>query len=101
MKTRAFTAIMMTAAFLVIGGANAQQYRYSYGAQRDGGTSIITSTDGRGDVSSRTIIHGLTRGSVVMIHPNGALTTGAVDQFGNWYTITTPGHTYYGPRATR
>jgi len=101
MKTRAFTAIITTAALLVTGGASAQQYSYSYDAQRYGGTSTITSTDGRGGVSTRTIIHGLTSGSVVIIHPNGALTTGAVDQFGNWYTITTPGNTYYDPRAMR
>ena len=39
--------------------------------------------------------------TVTIIHPNGALTTGAIDQFGNWYTITTPGNIYTYPRPIR
>ena len=101
MKTRAFTAILMTAALLVANGASAQQYSYSYDTHRYGGVSTITSPDGRGGVSTRAIVHGPSRAGAVITHPNGALTTGAVDQFGNWYTITTPGNTYRYPRATR
>ncbi len=101
MKTRASTAILMTAALLATGSATAQQYSYSYDAHRYGGISTITSIDGRGGISKGTIIHG-PRGRVVAItHPNGGLTTGTVDQFGNWYTITTPGNTYNDPRSIR
>ena len=48
MKTSARTAILVTAALLVTGGATAQQY--SYDAQRYGGVSTITSIDSRATV---------------------------------------------------
>ncbi len=101
MKSKSFTAILMAAALLVASSASAQLYSYSYDTHRYGGVSTITSPDGRGGVSTRAIVHGPSRAGAVITHPNGALTTGAVDQFGNWYTITTPGNTYRYPRATR
>ncbi len=103
MKSRVFTAMLMAAAILAASGASAQQYSYSYSydAHPYGGVSTITSLNGRGGVSSRAIIHGPSRGGVVITHPNGSLTTGAVDQFGSWYTITTPGNAYRYPRPLR
>ncbi len=101
MTTRATIAILMTGALLVPGSATAQQYGYSHDARRYGGTSTITTMDGRGGLATRTIIHGPTSGTLVITHPNGSLTTGTIDQFGNWYTITTPGNTYSYPRAIR
>lgn len=101
MKMRASIAMLVTAALLATGGVTAQQYRYSHDAHRYGGTSNIVIKDGRGGDSTRTIIHGPTGGTVVITHPNGGLTTGTIDQFGNWYTITTPGNTYSYPRAIR
>ncbi len=101
MKTRAFTAILMTAAFLVAGSAGAQQYNYSYGAQPYGGTLIIIRPNDRGGAPTRTIIYGPARGGVIISDPSGGLTTGAIDQFGNWYTITTRGNIYTYPRPVR
>ena len=101
MKMKVFLTLLMTAALVATGGATAQHYRYGYDAQRYGGTTTITTIDGRGGVSTRTIIHGPTSGNVVIIHPHGALTTGTIDQFGNWYTITTPGNIYNYPRPVR
>ena len=101
MKRRALTAMLMTAAILAASGATAQQYSYSYDARRYGGVSTISAPDGRGAVSTRTIIHGPTPGAVVIVHPDGALTTGAVDRFGAWYTITTPGNVSRYPRPLR
>ena len=101
MKRRGFTAMLMTVALLAASGASAQEYSYSYDARRYGGASTITGPDGRGGVSTRTFTHGPTPGSVVIVHPNGALTTGTVDQFGSWYTITTPGNLYRYPRPLR
>ena len=39
--------------------------------------------------------------AVLIMHPNGALTTGTVDRFGAWYTITTPGNVHRYPRPLR
>ena len=101
MNSRAFISTLLIASLLAASSASAQQYSYGFMAPRYGGVSTVTSPDGRGGVSTRTIIHGPTPRSVVITHPNGALTTGTVDQFGNWYTITTPGNVYRHPRPLR
>ena len=101
MKTRRCIAMLATAALLASGGATGQQYGYSYDVQPYGGTYTITTPDGRGGVTTRTIIHGPGTPVMAIIHPKGALTTGAMDQFGNWYTITTPGAYYRDPRSVR
>ncbi len=101
MKRSAFTAMLMTVALLAASGAGAQQYSYGYDARHHGGVSTISVPDGRGSLSSRTIIHGPAPGSVVIMHPDGALTTGTVGRFGGWYTITTPGSAYRYPRPLR
>ncbi|MDJ0891715.1 MAG: hypothetical protein QNK18_11065 [Gammaproteobacteria bacterium] len=101
MKNGAVILTMLTAALLAVSSASAQEYSYGYMAPHYGGVSTVTSPDGRGGFSTRTIIHGPTPRSVVITHPNGTLTTGTVDQFGNWYTITTPGNAPRYPRPLR
>ena len=101
MKTRVSIGILMTAALVVTGGAVAQQYRYSYDVQRYGGVTTMTSIDGRGGISTRTIIHGPMSSIATITQPNGSLTSGTIDQFGNWYTLTTPGDTYNDPLGVR
>ncbi len=101
MKSNAYTAILVTAALVTTGSVSAQQYTYGYQAPGYGGVSTITRPNGRGGVSTHTIIHGPMPGSVVITHPNGALTTGTFDRFGNWYTITTPGPASRYPRPLR
>ena len=101
MKRTAFTSVLLAAALLAAASATGQQYSYGYDARRNGGVSTISGPDGRGGVSTRTFIHGPTPGAVVIVHPNGALTTGAVDRFGAWHTITTPGNVSRHPRPLR